>query len=113
MGDLLEAYRQADVAIVGGSFVAKGGQNPIEPAALRVPVVFGPSMENFQAIADILVRSGGARQVPLSGLENCLRDLLADSSLRRAMGDNARRAVEGSQGATERTLGLLENLAAP
>src|SRR5262249_41414445 len=40
MGDLLDAYKQADVALIGGSFVPKGGQNPIEPAALAVPVIF-------------------------------------------------------------------------
>jgi len=110
MGDLLEAYRQADVAVVGGSFVPKGGQNPIEPAALRLPVVFGPSMDNFHGIADALVESGGARQVSLTELSECLNDLLKNPELRRTMGDKARRAVENEQGATQRTLTLLEKL---
>ena len=37
---------EADVAVVGGSFVPKGGQNPNEPAAMRLPVLFGPSIEH-------------------------------------------------------------------
>lgn len=110
MGDLLEAYRQADVAVVGGSFVPKGGQNPIEPAALRLPVVFGPSMDNFHGIADALVENGGARQVTLVELKDCLDDLLKNPDARRTMGEKARQTVENEQGATQRTLALLEKL---
>ena len=111
MGDLLDAYKQADIALVGGSFVPKGGQNPIEPAALSVPVVFGPSMENFHGIAEVLVQQGGAKQITLPGLEKCLRDLLADAPARREMGRRARAAVESRQGATDKTLALLKGLA--
>ena len=110
MGDLLDAYAQADIAIIGGSFVPKGGQNPIEPAALSVPVVFGPSMENFNGIAEVLVQQGGARQVTLSELGRCLEELLESSDKRREMGRRARQAVESRQGATDRTLALLKEL---
>jgi 3-deoxy-D-manno-octulosonic-acid transferase len=110
MGDLLDAYRRADVAVVGGSFVPKGGQNPIEPATLSIPVVFGPSMDNFYGIAEALVAHGGARQVELDGLSVCLDELLSDAAKRQAMGQRAREAVEQQQGATERTLVLLEEL---
>ena len=110
MGDLLEAYRQADVAVVGGSFVPKGGQNPIEPAALCVPVVFGPSMENFHGIAEVLVQQGGAVQVTLPELEQCLGELLEKTDKRCEMGRRARQAVQSRQGATDRTLRLLKGL---
>lgn len=110
MGNLLDAYAQADIAIIGGSFVPKGGQNPIEPAALSVPVVFGPSMENFNGIAEVLVQQGGARQVALSELGRCLEELLESSDKRREMGRRARQAVESRQGATDRTLALLKEL---
>jgi 3-deoxy-D-manno-octulosonic-acid transferase len=111
MGDLLDAYKEADVAVVGGSFVPKGGQNPLEPAALSVPVVFGPSMENFHGIAEVLVQQGGAKQVTLPELENCLSELLEQSDKRREMGRRARQAVESRQGATEKTIALLRGLA--
>lgn len=110
MGDLMEAYKQADLAVIGGSFVPKGGQNPIEPAALSRPVIFGPSMDNFHGIAEILVREGGARQVELTDLEGTLRELLSNPDSRRSMGQRARQAVETEQGATERTLRFLEDL---
>ena len=110
MGDLLDAYRQADVAVIGGSFVPKGGQNPIEPATLSVPVVFGPSMENFLGISEVLVQHGGAKQVTLAELENCLADLLGSESKRKEIGRLARQAVESRQGATDKTLALLKGL---
>ena len=111
MGDLLDAYAQADIAVIGGSFVPKGGQNPLEPAALNVPVVFGPSMENFHGIAEVLVLQGGARQVTLTQLGACLGELLEKADLRQDMGRRARQAVESRQGATEKTLSLLKELA--
>lgn len=111
MGDLLDAYAQADIAVVGGSFVSKGGQNPIEPASLGVPVVFGPSMENFQGITEVLIQQGGASQVTLSLLETCLDQLLLMKPReRQEMGAKARGAVQSRQGATEKTLRLLEGL---
>jgi len=110
MGDLLDAYAQADIAIIGGSFVPKGGQNPLEPAALNVPVIFGPSMENFHGIAEVLVQQGGARQVTLSHLGACLSELLEKSEERMEMGRRARKAIESRQGATEKTLSLLKEL---
>ena len=110
MGDLVEAYRQADVAVIGGSFVPKGGQNPIEPAALHLPVLFGPSMDNFQGVAENLVRAGGAYRVSVDELEGQLTGLLRDPQARQAMGDRAQQAVVAEQGATERTLKLLKDL---
>ncbi len=110
MGDLVEAYQQADVALIGGSFVPKGGQNPIEPAALCVPVVFGPSMENFHGIAEVLVQQRGAAQVTLSELEATLVRLFNSPDERRAMGERARSAVQSRQGATPKTLQLLKTL---
>lgn len=110
VGDLLDAYRQADVALVGGSFVPKGGQNPLEPAALELPVIFGPSMSNFRAISEALVEGGGARQVSLEGLESCLEGFLRDPQLRANVGRQARLAVERRQGATDKTIDTLLKL---
>jgi 3-deoxy-D-manno-octulosonic-acid transferase len=110
MGDLLDAYAQADIAVIGGSFVPNGGQNPLEPAAMSVPVVFGPSMENFRGIAEVLVQQGGASQVTLPEIEHCLSELLQNREARQDMGARARRAIESRQGATNRSLVLLKRL---
>lgn len=107
MGDLLEAYALADVVIVGGSFVSKGGQNPLEPAALQRAIVFGPSMENFKGVSEELVTVGGAKQVVLDNVADCIDELLKNAEKRQDSGRRARHFLESRQGATDRTLDLL------
>jgi 3-deoxy-D-manno-octulosonic-acid transferase len=62
LGDLKKLYSSAHVAFVGGSVFAHGGQNPLEPAAANLPVVFGPSMSNFRDEARGLVDARAAHQ---------------------------------------------------
>lgn len=63
MGVLAGLYAWGRIALVGGTWQQKGGQNPLEPAALGVPVLFGPSMDNFRGAARDLVEAGAARSV--------------------------------------------------
>jgi 3-deoxy-D-manno-octulosonic-acid transferase len=79
MGELTSFYSSADLAFVGGSIVPIGGHDPTEPAALGVPVMFGPFMENASASAKLLLDCGAARQVTnetdiLKAIEDALRD---------------------------------------
>ena len=62
-GELKYFYEHAAVIFVGKSLKAEGGQNPIEPGALGKPVVFGPNMQNFEAIAQSFVSQNAASQV--------------------------------------------------
>lgn len=110
LGDLGDAYGVADVAVIGGSFVPKGGQNPIEPAGMGIPVIFGPSMENFPGVTEMLRETGAAFQVSGDRLGETLLHLLTDSSLRVQAGARARQVVEAERGGTERTIALLEDL---
>ena len=60
LGELGLFFRLADVAVMGGGFVAGvGGHNPLEPARLGVGVVSGPHVVNF---ADIYRRDGRGRR---------------------------------------------------
>lgn len=47
MGELMLLYAMADVALVGGSLVAHGGHNPLEPLAFKLPVISGKHTFNF------------------------------------------------------------------
>ncbi len=109
MGDLWMAYDEASVVFVGGSLVDKGGQNPIEPAWLSKPILFGPYMENFQEPAKLLIDSGGAFEVKSAAeLSAKVSDLLSDRSKLDAVGTNARQAVDRIFGqATEKTLSAV------
>ena len=63
-GQLPLWYGIATVAFVGKSLTAHGGQNPVEPIAAGVPVIFGPNMENFARLAaELIERNGAARPV--------------------------------------------------
>jgi 3-deoxy-D-manno-octulosonic-acid transferase len=66
LGELGLFYRLADAALIGGSLVPHGGQNPLEPARLGCPILAGPHMHNFQEIAAALEAAGGLRRLAAS-----------------------------------------------
>ncbi len=55
IGELPAWWGLATVGFVGGSFGKRGGQSMIEPAALGVPVCFGPNTWNFRDAVDVLL----------------------------------------------------------
>jgi 3-deoxy-D-manno-octulosonic-acid transferase len=112
IGELGALWGLVDVAFVGGSLDGKrGGQNMIEPAAYGAAVVFGPHVWNFREIAARLVDGHAAIQIhDAAGLEMTVRRLLADRSERERLGTAARQFVLSQQGATERTVDLLDKV---
>jgi 3-deoxy-D-manno-octulosonic-acid transferase len=113
MGYLSRLYALADVAVIGGSFVPQGGQNPIEPAACGKPVLFGPDMHDFPDVAAWLLKGGGAIQVGNEQdlFETCAR-LLSNPEEAKTVGERAREVVTAHQGATERVVRDLARIAA-
>lgn len=113
LGELMPLYRLADLVFVGGSLVAAGGHNPLEPAHFGKPILFGPHMEDFAEISQALLAAGGAKTVgDRRELARALTALLADRQQRVAMGEAARRVVAAQQGVTERHLGLIREVLA-
>jgi 3-deoxy-D-manno-octulosonic-acid transferase len=107
-GELRYFYECATVIFVGKSLAASGGQNPIEPGALGKAMVFGPNMQNFEAIAGAFVREGGAVQVQNAAeLETAVAELLANPERREQLGRNALRIVHQNQGAIGRTVDMI------
>jgi 3-deoxy-D-manno-octulosonic-acid transferase len=112
IGELSFLWGLADLAYVGGSLDGRrGGQNMIEPAAYGAAVTFGPHVWNFRQTAQRLVEVGGAYQVNNAReLEEVTLRLLGDEAERRAAAQQARAFVARQQGATARTLDLLDGL---
>ncbi|AMK78205.1 MULTISPECIES: lipid IV(A) 3-deoxy-D-manno-octulosonic acid transferase [Methylomonas] len=109
MGELKMLYAAADLAFVGGSLVPVGGHNVLEPAAIGVPVLFGPEMFNFQEIADrILTAEGAVQCADSSSLKDAVLHLFRDELLKNRLADNGRLFVRSNQGATARVAALLE-----
>ena len=106
-GELRGWYALATVVFIGKSLpgVAEiGGQNAGEPAALGLPVIFGPHMENFAPLVTHLLRDNAAVQIAKADdLAITLRVLLADEEMRATIGARARAALVPHQGATART----------
>jgi len=109
MGEMFAYFAAAEVAFVGGSLVPVGGHNVLEPAALGLPVLFGPQMHNFMAARDLLLEAQAALQVAdAAGLAAQLAALLGDPERRAAMGVAGREAVAANRGALQRLLALLD-----
>jgi 3-deoxy-D-manno-octulosonic-acid transferase len=107
-GELKHFYQHATVIFVGKSLIAQGGQNPIEPAALGKPIVFGPNMQNFPGVVRSFLAKDGAVQVRNAAeLERVLGELLADEPRRQELGRNALAVVRENLGAVERTVEML------
>jgi 3-deoxy-D-manno-octulosonic-acid transferase len=108
LGELVTFYAAADVAFVGGSLVPIGGHNLLEPAALGLPILTGPSTVNAEDIARLLVEVGAAYTVhDAAELTEQLARLLRDPQARREAGDRGRSTVEANRGALERLLTLI------
>jgi len=108
VGELAALYALAEIVFVGGSLVPIGGHNVLEPAMRGKPVLVGPHMSNFREGAELLQRSGGGLVVKdAPELERELARLIEDRELARRMGDAAREAFAGRQGAVSATLDLV------
>lgn len=75
LGELMQFYRLASIAFVGGSLVERGGHNPLEPASLGLPVLMGPSQTNCLSQVAQLHRAGGFKTINTS--EQLAAQLLA------------------------------------
>jgi len=105
IGKLRDIYSISTIVFIGGSLVAHGGQNPIEPAALGKPVIFGPYMFNFREIVSVFLDNGAAilAKDP-EELFGSLKILLGDSKRRSEMTRCAGLAISRNLGATERNI---------
>jgi 3-deoxy-D-manno-octulosonic-acid transferase len=112
MGELGAAWGLATVGFTGGSLNdRRGGQSMIEPAGFGVPVMFGPHTWNFRDAVDGLLEAGGAIRVhDEKELEDGVARLLNDPGLRERMGAAARQFVRLQQGATARTLDIMDEV---
>ncbi len=112
-GELRNWYAAATIVFVGKSLTVHGGQNPAEAIAAGKPVLFGPHMENFAALARSLVEQKGAIQVEnKKGLKEAISTLLNDENRREKLSQDAHRVLEKHRYATARAAKLINYLAA-
>ena len=108
MGELIGVFACADVAFVGGSLRNFGGHNPLEPAALGVPVLFGPYME--QTGSKELLAGGAAMLVhDEDEIVEVVHRLFTDKELKERMSEAGPAVVSRFKGTLDRTLRMMEN----
>ncbi len=109
-GELRDWTALADIAVIGKSFLARGGQNPVEAIAARVPVVFGPDMTNFADLVTLLNAEKGVWQCEKEELSATLKRILTDKAEANARKERAYKALSVHSGATRRSVELVASL---
>ena len=107
-GELREWTPLADVVVIGKSFLAAGGQNPVEAIAARVPVVVGPDMTNFADLTALLCEQQAIYPCTADSLEDTLRGILSNPLETAAHTARAHAALHVHAGATLRSVQLVE-----
>jgi len=112
MGELTNFYKSADLAFVGGSITPIGGHDPAEPAALGVPVLFGPYMENAASAARSLINGGAAREVKdESDILNELGEAIHDRADLANRGQKGRETIASLAGVSHAIARILAGIA--
>jgi len=108
MGLLSRLYAACDIAFIGGSLGPFGGHNPLEAAAFSRPILFGPHMDDFFLVAQMLTDHGGAFTV--SDRDDLIRrtsQLIHDPVLAQSTGALAADLFLKNRGAVDLTLSLI------
>ena len=111
IGELSGLFAVADVVFMGGTLAQRGGHNILEPALFGKPVITGPHMENFQAIADDF--HAAAACVPIASgaeLAAAVERLLSAPQEARAIGERARACAQAQRGASARAVEEVRHL---
>jgi 3-deoxy-D-manno-octulosonic-acid transferase len=110
MGEMWWYYNLAQVAFVGGSLVDTGCHNVLEPAALAIPVLVGPSQFNFASICEQLELAGALKTVRSpEELADAIIQLLEDDQLRDSMGVAGQQYLQANRGSVEKLLNEIQH----
>jgi 3-deoxy-D-manno-octulosonic-acid transferase len=109
-GELREWTALADAVVIGKSFLAKGGQNPVEAIAARKPVIIGPDMTNFADLVTLLKAQDAILCSEAGELASTIAQALDGSEATAARVERAHHALHVHSGATRRSVELVETL---
>ncbi len=111
VGDLVDIYGRSIVAFVGGSLAPYGGQNVLEPLFAGTPVLFGPYVDNFKAIAEEIVTHGAGFMVR-SGDEllSIMTRILAEPVMRQGLIEAGRAVLKIQTGSMEKAASLISEI---
>ena len=108
MGELYELYGLATLAVIGGSILDYGGQNPIEPMSSNIQTAVGPSIYNFKEMVSVAEEHNAIfRFKNIAELEKIIKNLLNEGQVNQDILRNARKYIKKSSGGTEKIVRLV------
>ena len=108
LGELGLFFALSPIVFMGGSLVARGGHNPLEPVRMGCAVITGPYIHHFTEMFEELDNVGGLiRIADQSALTVAVADLLTNSAKLNTLKQGGANAVAAHQGVLERVLGIL------
>jgi 3-deoxy-D-manno-octulosonic-acid transferase len=111
MGELPMLLATADLAFIGGSLIQRGGHNILEPAALGLPITFGPYMFNFEEISQLFLKQQAAYQVESAEqLAKTVTEWLQKAELRDEIGERGLALIEENRGALLKLRHIIDKL---
>ncbi len=114
IGDMGLYLRMAEIAFVGRSLTAQGGQNPLEPAMLKSAILSGRNVQNFRDSYQRLIKNGAAKLVrDKDMLAGAVNYLFNNPDERQVMIDAGLKTVEDMRGSLSRTMTALEPFLQP
>lgn len=114
MGEMGLFYRLCETVFMGGSLVAHGGQNPLEPARLACAIVTGPHTHNFAEIYGEMEQIHGClRATDARSLALQVDALLTDARGRSLMQTTVKKWVESKGGTVARLMEFIEPVLTP
>ena len=110
MGEMLILIGAADICFMGGSLIGDkvGGHNVLEPAALSIPTISGPSYFNFKEITERLLAIDGIMICEGHNLGSKVLQLLEDKHSATNMANQAHSVFKRNKGSWERSIQYSE-----
>ncbi len=111
VGDLLSCYAVADICFVGGSLADTGGHNILEPLYFSKPTLFGPHMDNFREIENVVLKHQAG--IPVKNEKELtvkIEELITDSDLRQELVQNSHQIFEEGHKTLENSVACIRRL---
>lgn len=114
MGELKTFYAAADVAFVGGSLVPIGGHNILEAAAVGVPVMVGPYVDNIKEIVAAALNAESLIQCRNTvDIVDAVLNIYQQPSYKNTLVEHGKAFISANRGATVAVFETLMSLIKP
>jgi len=110
IGELSGIYSKAAITFVGGSLIAHGGHNILEPAYWSKPVLFGPHMDNFPFVEQFLREGAGLMVKDSEEIASTLGYLLDNPAKAAEIGVRAKKITDSNAGAVRKAVELIRGV---